>query len=75
MAAERVALVEGEAGVGKTRLVDELLRRVVADGGLVLRGRNDDTRAGLPYGLVVEALRAALKRLALPAPIPNGWPS
>jgi DNA-binding SARP family transcriptional activator len=57
----RVALVEGEAGVGKTRLVDELLRRVVADGGLVLRGRNYDTRAGLPYGLVMEALGGALE--------------
>ena len=52
----RIALVEGEAGVGKTRLVEELLRRAVAEGGLVLRGRNYDAQIGLPYGLVVEAL-------------------
>jgi DNA-binding SARP family transcriptional activator len=58
--AGRVALVEGEAGVGKTRLVDELLRRVVAEGGLVLRGRNYDAQTGLPYGLVVEVLGSAL---------------
>ncbi|MGH7631597.1 MAG: ATP-binding protein [Gemmatimonadales bacterium] len=56
----RVALVEGEAGVGKTRLVEELLRRVVAEGGLVLRGGNYDGQAGLPYGLVVDALKSAL---------------
>jgi DNA-binding SARP family transcriptional activator len=56
----RVALVEGEAGVGKTRLMDELLRRVVAEGGLVLRGRTYDAQAALPYALVVEVLGQAL---------------
>ncbi|HET8623135.1 MAG TPA: AAA family ATPase [Gemmatimonadales bacterium] len=56
----RVALVEGEAGVGKTRLVDELLRRVVAEGGLALRGRNDDAQAALPYGLVVQIVTQAM---------------
>jgi DNA-binding SARP family transcriptional activator len=57
----RVVLVEGEAGVGKTRLVEELLRRVVAEEGLALRGRNSDVQTALPYGLVVEALGSALK--------------
>jgi DNA-binding SARP family transcriptional activator len=57
----RVALVEGEAGVGKTRLVDELLRRVVAEGGLVLRSRNYDAQAGLPYGVIAEVLTPALQ--------------
>ena len=56
----RIALVEGEAGVGKTRLVEELLRRAVAEGALVLRGRSYDAQIGLPYGLVVEALGPAL---------------
>ena len=56
----RIALVEGEAGVGKSRLVEELLRRAVAEGGLVLRGRGYDAQIGLPYGLVVEALGPAL---------------
>jgi DNA-binding SARP family transcriptional activator len=56
----RVALIEGEAGVGKTRLMDELLRRVGAEGGLVLRGRSYDAHAALPYGLVVEVLGQAL---------------
>jgi DNA-binding SARP family transcriptional activator len=56
----RIALVEGEAGVGKTRLVEELLRRAVAEGALVLRGRSYDAQIGLPYGPVVEALGPAL---------------
>jgi DNA-binding SARP family transcriptional activator len=59
--AGRVVIVEGEAGVGKSRLVEELLRRVVAEDGLALRGRNYDVQTALPYGLVVEALGSALK--------------
>jgi DNA-binding SARP family transcriptional activator len=56
----RVVLIEGEAGVGKSRLADEFLRWVVAETGTVLRARGYDARAGVPYGPVVEALRDAL---------------
>ena len=56
----QILLVEGESGVGKSRLTDEFLRWVVADGGTVLRGRSYDHRAGIPYEPVVEALRDAL---------------
>ncbi len=56
----RIVLVEGEAGVGKSRLVDEFLRTVVADGATVLRGRGYDATAGMPFAPVVEALRGAL---------------
>jgi DNA-binding SARP family transcriptional activator len=56
----RVVLVEGEAGVGKTRLVEELLRRVVAEGGLALRGRGQEAQATLPYGLIVDLLTSGL---------------
>lgn len=56
----RIMLVEGESGVGKTRLADEFLRWVVAEGGTVLRGRCYDRRAGVPYEPVVEALRGAM---------------
>jgi len=56
----RVALVEGESGLGKTRLMEELLRRVVAQGGLILRGRCQDAQAVLPYGLMGGVLSSAL---------------
>jgi DNA-binding SARP family transcriptional activator len=56
----RIVLIEGESGVGKSRLADEFLRWVVAEGGTVLRGRSHDRRAGIPYEPVVEALRGAL---------------
>ncbi|MFD7655819.1 ATP-binding protein [Actinosynnema sp. NPDC059797] len=60
-----VVLVEGEAGVGKTRLVRELLRHPAAADRTVLLGRCQPLRAPLPYGPVVDALRHLRgKRLA-----------
>jgi len=56
----RIILIDGESGVGKSRLADEFLRWVVAEGGTTLRGRSYDRRAGIPYEPVVEALRGAL---------------
>jgi predicted ATPase len=56
----RILLLEGEAGVGKSRLAAEFVRWVVADGGTVLRGHGYDVRGGIPYEPVVELLRDAL---------------
>lgn len=58
--AGRIVLIQGEAGVGKSRLAEEFLRWVVAQGGSVLRGRGYDVRGGIPYEPVVEVLREAL---------------
>ena len=52
-----VVLVEGEAGIGKTRLVRELLARPeVADRRVILGGCLP-LREPLPFGPVIEALR------------------
>ena len=56
----QIVLIEGEPGVGKSRLAEEFLRWVVAQGGGVLRGHGYDGRAGIPYEPVVEVLREAL---------------
>ena len=58
--ASRVVLIEGEPGAGKSRLADEFLRWVTSQGGVVLRGRGYDARAGAPFGAVIEALHSAL---------------
>jgi DNA-binding SARP family transcriptional activator len=58
--AGRVVLIEGAAGVGKSRLAEEFFRWIQAEGGTVLRTRSYDARVGVPYGPVVEALRGAL---------------
>ena len=56
----RTVLIEGEPGVGKSRLADDFMRWVTSQGGLVLRGRGYDARAGAPFGPVIDALRGTL---------------
>lgn len=60
----RVLLVEGEAGIGKTRFVEELLVGVRRRGGQVLTGRAYEDEAGLAYAPVVGALAEAARRAA-----------
>ena len=55
----RLAAVFGEAGVGKTRLVEELSGHAVSLGCLVLSARAYETEAGLPFALWVNAVRSA----------------
>ncbi|GLZ40246.1 LuxR family transcriptional regulator [Actinokineospora sp. NBRC 105648] len=67
-----VVLLEGEAGVGKTRLIRELLRLPQVADRTVLFGACQPMRTPLPYGPVVDILREAGSRLdrvagALPA--------
>jgi DNA-binding SARP family transcriptional activator len=57
---EQVVLIEGEAGVGKSRLVEEFLRWATAEGATILRGQGYDPKSGIPYGPVVEALSGAI---------------
>ncbi|MEZ4513679.1 MAG: DUF2791 family P-loop domain-containing protein [Chloroflexota bacterium] len=57
-------LVEGESGVGKSRLLHELRTQALVDGFVVLRGQGVEDSGGLPYQLWREPLRHLL--LALP---------
>ncbi len=59
--ARRIVLIEGEAGIGKSRLVDDFLRTVAAGDATVLRGQGHDATAALPFAPMVEALRGALE--------------
>ena len=67
----RIVLIQGEAGVGKSRLAEEFLRWVVAQGGSVLRGHGYDVRAGIPYEPVVELVRDALNAPGLAGTAPE----
>ncbi|WP_344431394.1 ATP-binding protein [Amycolatopsis minnesotensis] len=66
-----VMMVEGEAGVGKTRLVTELLGQPELAGRRVLAGRSQPLREPFPYGVVLEALRDAGRYLPDARPL-NG---
>jgi DNA-binding SARP family transcriptional activator len=58
----RVVVIEGEAGIGKTRLAEEFLRWATLEGADVLRGRGYEARGKLPYQPLVDALRPRLER-------------
>ena len=60
-----VVLIEGDPGVGKTRLADDFLRWVTSRGGVVVRGRGYDARGGAPFGAVIEALRGTVDAPAM----------
>ncbi|MBM4464280.1 MAG: tetratricopeptide repeat protein [Chloroflexi bacterium] len=55
----QLVIVDGEVGVGKTRLVQELLDRAEPDFHLLI-GRCYESEMALPYQPVVEALRGLL---------------
>jgi tetratricopeptide (TPR) repeat protein len=55
-----LAVIEGEAGIGKTRLAEELVHHARSGGAVVLTARCHADEAGLPYGPVVELLREAM---------------
>ena len=52
-------LIEGEPGMGRTRLLTELARRKEFAGGRILFGACQPLREPFPYGPVLEALRSA----------------
>jgi len=59
----RMVLIEGEAGVGKTRLLQEVARQAEWRGMQVLWGHGQEMVELPPYGLLLEALRAGLSPL------------
>ncbi len=56
----RVVVIEGEAGLGKTRLMRDFTQWIAARGATVLRGRALDPVAGIPYGPIVDVLGQAV---------------
>ena len=56
----RVVLLEGEAGIGKTRLAEGVAAVVSANGGVVLAARGYPGERAIAYGPIAELLRAGL---------------
>ncbi len=53
----KLALLSGDAGVGKTRLLDEIAAHALRRGGLVLRGRCFESEGVLPFAVWGDLLR------------------
>src|SRR6266849_5071518 len=58
----QVVLLEGEVGIGKTRLATEFLAWAEMEGADVLQGQAFETGGHLPYRPVIEALRPRIER-------------
>jgi DNA-binding SARP family transcriptional activator len=58
----RVVLLEGEIGIGKTRLATEFLAWAETEGADILRGQAFESGGHLPYQPVIEALRPRIER-------------
>jgi predicted ATPase/DNA-binding SARP family transcriptional activator len=57
----RLIVIEGEAGIGKTRLAEELLRHAQAGGATTIATRCYEGEANIAYAPFVEGLREALR--------------
>ena len=58
----RLVLLQGEAGIGKTRLAETIAATILADGGVVLGARGYPGESTVAYGPIAELLRAGLSR-------------
>ncbi len=63
----RVVLIEGEAGIGKTRLGEAAVAAVEAAGGCVLAARGYPGEAAIAYGPIAGWLRTGTARRDAPA--------
>ena len=55
-----VVVLEGEAGIGKTRLLDEAADRAAAAGYTVVRGGAEELEQGRPFGAFIDALGSSV---------------
>ena len=69
----RLVVVEGEAGIGKTRLADELAGHVRSLGASVVRGRCYEEEAGVAYAPFIEGLRGVLAAGPSLDRVPRHW--
>jgi len=56
-------LVSGYAGVGKSSLVNELHKPVVAQGGYFISGKFDQFRRTIPYSAINQAFRELMRQI------------
>ncbi|WP_250124920.1 AAA family ATPase [Chroococcidiopsis sp. CCMEE 29] len=56
-------LVSGDAGVGKTALVQELYKPITAKHGYFIWGKFDQFRRNLPYSAIIDALQKLVQQL------------
>jgi DNA-binding SARP family transcriptional activator len=56
----RLALIEGEAGIGKSRIAEEFMMRARGSGAAIARARCHSEETRLAFGAITELMRSAL---------------
>jgi DNA-binding SARP family transcriptional activator/predicted ATPase len=70
----RAVLVEGESGMGKSRLIEEFMAWASARGADILALRTFETSGQTPYGALIATLRARIERENAPDDLlPDVW--
>jgi DNA-binding CsgD family transcriptional regulator len=69
----RTVQLVGEPGIGKTRLVEELLERARARGYLALTGRASEFERDVPFAVFVDAFAPELEVARVEEQLPSGY--
>ena len=56
-------LVEGYSGIGKTALIQQLVKPIVRQQGNFISGKFDQVVRGVPFGALIQAFRALVRQL------------
>lgn len=56
-------LVEGYSGIGKTALIQQLVRPIVRRRGYFISGKFDQVVRGIPFGALIQAFRSLVREL------------
>ncbi|PRP80785.1 putative ATPase [Planoprotostelium fungivorum] len=59
----KLVLVGGYSGIGKTSLINEIHKPLVRDGGYFISGKADQFARGVPYSLLVQAFQQMVKMI------------
>ena len=66
--------ISGEAGTGKSSLINSFSEQVYKENGEFISGKFDQFRRNRPYSALIQAFQELLrKRLSSPTPIINAW--
>ena len=58
-----LVLVQGYAGIGKTTLIQQLVRPIVRQQGYFIAGKFDQVVRGVPFGALIQAFRGLVQQL------------
>lgn len=65
---KKLVLISGEAGIGKTSIVNEVYKLKSVQNGFFLSGKFNKLRRSIPYSGVVDALRSLVKQILESSP-------